>query len=181
MASDDPKAVAAAFAQFEAADNMTDRMAALNVLSHSNAPERDSALAAFHARFAGDALVIDKWFSVQALSTRTDTPAAVAALMQHRDFSTANPNRLRSLVGAYAANQVRFHVADGAGYRLVTDAVLAVDSLNPQAAARLVSPLGRWQRFDAARAALMRAELERIVATPGLSKDVFEIASKSLV
>ncbi|MGL4541696.1 MAG: DUF3458 domain-containing protein, partial [Polymorphobacter sp.] len=180
MANDDPQAVAAAFAQFEGADNMTDRMAALNVLSHSNAPERDAALAAFHARFAGDALVIDKWFSVQALSTRADTPAAVASLMRHPDFSTANPNRLRSLVGAYAANQVRFHAADGAGYRLVADAVLAVDSLNPQAAARLVSPLGRWQRFDAARAALMRAELERIVAAEHLSKDVFEIASKSL-
>ena len=100
--------------------------------------------------------------------------------MAHADFSYTNPNRLRSLVGAYAANQVRFHAADGVGYRLVADAVLAVDGLNPQAAARLVSPLGRWQRFDTARAALMRAELQRIVATEGLSKDVFEIASKSL-
>ncbi len=180
MAADAPDAVAAAYAQFEAADNMTDRMAALNVLSHSNAPERDAALAAFHARFAGDALVIDKWFSVQALSTRADTPAVVAALLQHPDFSLTNPNRLRSLVGAYAANQPRFHTADGAGYRLVANTVLAVDKLNPQAAARLVAPIGRWQRFDAARAALMRAELESIVASDGLSKDVYEIASKSL-
>ena len=180
MANDDAEAVATAFKQFETADNMTDRMAALNVLSHSNAPERDAALAAFHARYGDNALVLDKWFSVQAMSTRADTPAAVAALMTHPDFSYTNPNRLRALVGAYAANQVRFNAADGSGYRLVADAVLAVDGLNPQAAARLVSPLGRWKRFDAARAALMRAELERIVATPGLSKDVFEIASKSL-
>ena len=181
MADDAPDAVSAAFAQFNDADNMTDRMAALVALSHSTAPERDAALAAFHARYAGNALVLDKWFSVQALSTRADTPAVVAKLLTHDDFSYTNPNRLRSLVGAYAANQVRFHAGDGAGYRLVADAVLAVDGLNPQAAARLVSPLGRLKRFDAARAALMRAELERIVAVPGLSKDVFEIASKSLI
>jgi aminopeptidase N len=92
----------------------------------------------------------------------------------------SNPNRLRSLVGAFAANQRAFHEASGRGYRFLADMILAADRINPQTAARFVPPLGRWRRFDEARAALMRAELERIVAAPGLSKDVFEQASKSL-
>jgi aminopeptidase N len=160
---------------------MTDRMAALGGLANSNAVERGEALTKFYARYKDNPLVLDKWFSVQAMSTRTDTLAAVAELARHRDFTLANPNRLRSLIGAFAGNQVRFHAANGAGYRLLADIVLRVDVLNPQAAARLVTPLGRWRRFDAGRAALMRAELERIAGQEGLSKDVFEMASKSLV
>jgi len=124
--------------------------------------------------------VLDKWFTVQALSTRADTPDAVASLAEHPDFTLANPNRLRSLVGAFAANQRAFHEASGRGYRFLADMILAVDTLNPQTAAKLVPPLGRWRRFDEARARLMQAELQRIVGTSGLSKDVFEQASKSL-
>ncbi len=180
MADDDPAAVAAAFQQFEGADNMTDRMAALGLLASSAAPERDAALRAFYDRYRIDPSVIDKWFTVQAVSARVDTLAAVQALMTHPDFSRSNPNRLRALIGAFGVNQVRFHSADGAGYRLLADEVIAVDAINPQGAARLVTPLGRWRRFDAARGSLMRAELERIVARPGLSKDVFEMASRSL-
>ena len=111
--------------------------------------------------------MLDKWFTAQALSTRDDTLEAVEALARHPDFTLANPNRLRSLVGAFAANQRAFHDASGRGYRFLADMILAVDKLNPQTAAKLVPPLGRWRRFGEDRAALMRAELERIVATPG--------------
>jgi aminopeptidase N len=150
------------------------------VLANGTAPERDTALAQFHARYRNDALVLDKWFTVQALSTRKDTPAAVDALSRHPDFTIANPNRLRSLVGAFAVNQRAFHDLAGSGYRFVADMILAVDPRNPQSAARLVPALGRWRRFEPNRAAAMRAELERILAVPGLSKDVLEQASKSL-
>jgi aminopeptidase N len=173
-------APALAMRQFDEADNMTDRQGALGILANSDAPERAAALAAFYERYRDNALVLDKWFTVQALSTRDDTPDAVAALAQHPDFTLSNPNRLRALVGAFAANQRAFHEASGRGYRFLADMILAADKLNPQTAARLVPPLGRWRRFDEKRAALIQAELQRIVATPGLSKDVFEQASKSL-
>ncbi len=175
-----PDAIAAARAQYDSAATMTDRMGALMALINSATPERDAALADFHARFAGNQDVIDKWFSVQALSVRPDTLAQVQGLLRHPDFSLASPNRLRSLVGAFAANQVRFHAASGDGYRLLADQLLAVDGLNPQSAARLATPLGRWQRFDSGRAALMKAQLERIAGHPGVSKDVLEMASRAL-
>ena len=174
-------APALAFAQYRAADNMTDRQGALGVLANGTAPEREEALADFHGRYHDDALVLDKWFTTQALSTRDDAVDAVEALARHPDFTLANPNRLRSLVGAFAANQRAFHDASGRGYRFLADMVMAVDRLNPQTAAKLIPPLGRWRRFDENRAALMKAELERVLATPGLSKEVFEQASKSLV
>jgi aminopeptidase N len=180
MAEDDHEAAAACYLHFADATNMTDSIAALTALASSNVVEREAALAAFYQRCAGDALVLDKWFTLQALSFRTDTLQAVRALAKHRDFSQTNPNRLRALVGAFSANQVRFHAADGAGYVFLADQVLATDSINAQTAARLVAPLGRWRRFDPGRAALMKAQLERIVAVNGLSKDVFEMVSKSL-
>jgi len=180
IADADAQAVATAAEQFETSDNMTDRLAALGLLVNTATPERDAALVAFHARFRDDPLVLDKWFTAQALSTRADTLAQVIALSRHPDFSRTNPNRLRSLVGSFGANQARFHAADGAGYRFLADEVLAVDAMNSQSAARLVQPLTRWRRFAADRANLMRAELERILAKPGLSKDVFEVVSKAL-
>jgi aminopeptidase N len=171
---------AVAWDQFETADNMTDRQGALGVLVNGDVPERERALAAFYDRYRQNPLVLDKWFTTQALSIREDTVAAVEALAKHPDFTFANPNRIRALVGAFAANQYAFHEEGGRGYRFLADMILAVDRLNPQTAARLVPPLGRWRRMDEHRAALMRVELERIVASSGLSKDVFEQASKSL-
>jgi aminopeptidase N len=181
MAAGAEDAAALAMRQFDEADNMTDRQGALGTLANSDAPERVRALASFYERYRADPLVLDKWFMAQAFSTRDDTVEAVAALAGHPDFTLANPNRLRALVGAFAANQRAFHDASGRGYRFLADMILAVEKLNPQTAAKLVPPLGRWRRFDEGRAALMRAELERMVANPGLSKDVFEQASKSLV
>ena len=127
-----------------------------------------------------DPLVLDKWFSVQAFSMRADTAAQVERLAAHRDFTLTNPNRVRSLVGAFAANQPRFHASDGAGYAFLADTIIALNAINPQVAAKQVPALGRWRRFDAGRQALMKAQLERILSTPGISKDVFEQASKSL-
>ncbi|MDQ4086420.1 MAG: aminopeptidase N [Pseudomonadota bacterium] len=166
--------------QFDEANNMTDRQGALGTLSSTDSPERLTALAAFYDRYRHNALVLDKWFTVQALSARADTPATVEELSRHQDFTLTNPNRIRSLVGAFAANQRAFHDRSGRGYGFLADMILAVDRLNPQTAAKLVPPLGRWRRFDDERSALMRGELERIVAAPALSKDVFEQASKSL-
>lgn len=171
---------AIAFSQFDRADNMTERQGALSVLASGKSDEREAALDIFYNRYAGDALVLDKWFQTQALSFHPDTLDIVRELGRHKDFTLSNPNRVRSLYGAFAANQWGFHQGDGAGYRMVADIIIALDPLNPQTAARLVPPLGRWRRFDAVRGGAMRAELERILATPGLSKDVTEQVVKSL-
>jgi aminopeptidase N len=173
-------AAALAFGQFEAADNMTDRQGALGVLVAGDSPQRVAALDIFYNRYSDNALVLDKWFQTQALSPRDDTLDQVQALSRHRDFTLANPNRARALIGAFAVNQRAFNAASGEGFRFVADQLIALDKLNPQTAAKLLPPLGRWRRFAEGRATQMRAELERIVATPGLSKDMFEQASKSL-
>ncbi|MFL9840315.1 aminopeptidase N [Sphingomonas sp. ST-64] len=173
-----------AFAQFESADNMTDRQGALTTLANSPSDaangQRVAALDIFYHRYSDNGLVLDKWFQTQALSTRADTLDAVQDLARHPDFTLANPNRARALIGAFAVNQRAFHAPDGRGYRFVADQLIALDKLNPQTAAKLVPPLGRWRRFEADRAAKMRAELERILAQPGLSKDMTEQVSKSL-
>ncbi|TVV72072.1 aminopeptidase N [Sphingomonas solaris] len=173
-------AAALAFAQFDEADNMTDRQGALGVLANGRSAEREDALDMFYERYRGNGLVLDKWFTTQAVSTRDDCLDAVERLARHPDFTLANPNRLRALVGAFASNQRAFHDASGRGYRFLADMVIAVDRLNPSTAAKLIPPLGRWRRFDGARAGLMKAELRRVLEVPGLSKDVFEQASKSL-
>jgi aminopeptidase N len=179
-ASDEGQGVSLAKAQYDAADNMTDRQGALAILVSLDAPERQQALDAFYARFHEDALVLDKWFALQAAAQRPDTVDQVLKLEKHPDFTIGNPNRLRSLAGQFGANQWAFHSADGRGYRFLADMILAADRINPQVAARMVPAFGRWKRFEPKRAALMKAELERIVGTAGLSKDVFEQASKSL-
>jgi len=179
-AADEAEGAALAKAQFDRADNMTDRQGALGILVSLDAPQRQDALNTFYDRFHNDPLVLDKWFALQAAAQRADTVDQVLRLAKHSDFTIANPNRLRSIAGTFGANHWAFHSADGRGYRFLADMILAADKLNPQVAARLVPPFGRWRRFEPNRAALMRAELERIVAAPGLSKDVFEQVSKSL-
>lgn len=159
---------------------MTDRQSALMVLCGLDVPERDAALADFHARFAGNMLVIDKWFSLQAGSLHPQVIEHVKALADHPDFTLTNPNRVRALWMAFAANAQGFHRAGGEGYRLIADLVCMLDPVNPNVAARFVPSLGRWKKVDPARAALMRAELERIAAQDALSRDVREQVSKSL-
>lgn len=172
---------ALAFSIFSNTDGMTERQAALATLAHGESDERVAALDIFYQRYRDNPLVLDKWFQVQAWSLRPDTVDAVKELAQHADFTLANPNRVRSLYGALTGNQAAFHRADGAGYRLIADLVIALDPKNPQTAAKMIPPLGRWKRFDEGRQALMKAELERILAQPGLSRDVTEQASKSLL
>ena len=167
-------------AQFDAAGNMTDTLAALDVLAASDDPAGEAALADFHARWRHEDLVLDKWFTLQALSPRADALARVQALYRHSDFDLRNPNRARSLLAAFPANQVRFHDASGAGYRFLAEAITALDPANSQSAARLVAPLGQWRRQDAGRQVHMRAALRHILALPGLSRGTFEQASRAL-
>lgn len=166
--------------QYRSADNMTDRMAALSVLNHLDHPGRAEALADFEARFGTDTVVMDKWFGLQAMSSRDDTLARVKDLMSHPLFTMRNPNKVRSLIGAFAmANPRHFHAADGSGYAFYTDRLIELDDINPQVAARLCAPLGKWAKYDEARAGLMTAALDRILAKPEISRDLYEIASKS--
>jgi aminopeptidase N len=173
--------VALAKAQFDAAQNMTDVLASLAVLSAIECPERRAALEAFHARWHGDDLVLDKWFAIQAMSPLPATPDAVRALARHPDYDLKNPNRVRALVASFASgNQVRFHDASGRGYGFLADTIIQLDPVNTQIAARLVPPLGQWRRMDPARQALMKQELQRILDAPGLSKGTYEMASRSI-
>jgi aminopeptidase N len=167
--------------QFDAAANMTDVLAALTVLAELDRPEREAALAEFFDRWAHDPLVIDKWFSLQARSSLPDSLGRVRGLASHPAYDRRNPNRVRALVGAFAqGNQVRFHDPSGAGYAFLADEVIAIDPGNPTTAARLVQPLGMWRRHEPGRQALMQRELERVLNVSGLSKNTYEMVSKSL-
>ncbi|EIZ79142.1 aminopeptidase N [Novosphingobium sp. Rr 2-17] len=179
-AADPAEGARRAIAQYRAADNMTDRQGAVMVLASLDAPEREEALADFRQRYEGNALVIDKWFSLQAGSLHPRVLEHIRSLANHPDFALTNPNRARSLYMAAAVNPVAFHDASGEGYRLIGDLIRRLDPINPQTAARFVPALGRWRRIEPVRAALMRAELERIAAEPSLSRDVREQVSKSL-
>jgi aminopeptidase N len=160
---------------------MTDRQAALRLLVDVEGTERTRALDAFHAAWRQDPLMLDKWFALQALSSLPETVQRVRELYGHPDFSLANPNRVRALVGSFAAgNPVRFHSPDGAGYRFLADAVLDLDGRNPQVASRMAGLFSQWRRYDADRRKRMKAELERIAAAPRLSKDVFETVGRAL-
>ncbi|UQY34257.1 aminopeptidase N [Pseudomonas fulva] len=182
MLSDQPQVLAAALDQFENSDNMTERLTALAVLVNSPfEAERSKALEAFAEQFKDNALVMDQWFSVQAASTLPGGLARVQALMQHPAFTLKNPNKVRALIGAFAGqNLVNFHAMDGSGYRFLADQVIVLNGLNPQIASRLLAPLTRWRKYGAERQALMKAELERILASGELSPDVYEVVSKSL-
>ncbi len=167
--------------QFEQAGNMTDALGALSALVQQASPERETALHDFYVRWQHDAQVVDKWFALQAGSRLPDTLVRVQTLMHHPAFRLTNPNKVRALIGRFCmGNPVRFHAADGSGYAFLAQQVLALNSLNPQGAARLCGALSRWQRYDSERGAFMRAQLQRIRDHEGLSRDVFEIVDKSL-
>jgi aminopeptidase N len=179
-AADDEAAAKIADAHYRAATNMTDMIAGLAALSRMNSHVRDAAFAHFYDRFRSDPLVLDKWMSLQAGSPLPDTAAGVRALMKHPAFDMKNPNRVRSLIGAFAGNHVRFHAADGEGYRLVGETIRTLDAINPQVAARMAAAFENWRRYDGARQALMRAELDAALKMPGLSSNLFEVATKML-
>jgi aminopeptidase N len=176
-----PDAIARAARQFEAADNMTDRVAALSVLSQHDVLERDRALDDFYRRYADDALVIDKWLALQAMAPRPETLQRVKALTAHPAFSMTNPNRVRSLIGAFAqGNATQFNRADGAGYDYIADVILALDPKNPQVASRMTTAFRTWRTLESARQAKAEAALRRIQGTSGLSRDVSDIVERAL-
>jgi aminopeptidase N len=176
-----PPAIARAAQQYEGADNMTDRMAALATLSLHGGPERADALADFYERHSADALVVDKWFSLQAMIPQSDTLDKVRALAGHPAFSLANPNRVRALIGVFAqANLSQFNRADGAGYEFVVDHVLTLDPKNPQLAARLATAFRSWRMLEAGRRGKAETALQRIKTAAGLSRDLADIVERAL-
>jgi aminopeptidase N len=181
MDLDDDEVRAVCVAQSEGADNMTDTLAALTALANTECPEREPALARFHRLWRREALVLDKWFSVQAMSRLPATLETVRSLARHPDFDIRNPNRARALVGSFCHhNQARFHAADGSGYDFLAENVIQLDALNPQVAARLARAMDRWRKFDLGRQTRAQEVLERIRSSPGLSKDVTEVVSRAL-
>jgi aminopeptidase N len=169
------------FEQFLQAENMTDRMASLSALVNAECAERQQALDIFYEKWKGDALVMDKWLAIQALSRLPNTLTVVKSLMHHPAFNFKNPNKVRALIGSFTqGNAVRFHNSNGDAYAFLAENILALDRLNPQIAARLASPFTQWKRYDEKRRAKMKEHLENIIKTPGLSRDVYEVVSKSL-
>ncbi len=167
--------------QFMSAKNMTDQIAALQIMVNSGHPAREFCLEQFYQQWQQEALVIDKWFTIQATSCRPDTYETVQALMRHPAFDLRNPNRVRALVGAFSqANALHFHAENGQGYQYLADQIIALNRLNPQMAARMTGALTQWRRFDQNRQLLMKAQLQRIMNNPDISRDVYEVASKSL-
>jgi aminopeptidase N len=166
--------------QFRGADNMTDAMAALTALANVDCPQRLPALEAFYAKWQHEPLVVDKWLAVQATSRLPGTLARVKELLSHPAFDIKVPNKVYALIRAFAANHVRFHAADGAGYAFLADQVIALNALNPQVAARMARGFDRWKKFDAGRQANARIALERIRDAKNLTRDVAEIVNKAL-
>ena len=174
-------AVVLAKQQYDTANNMTDRAAALICLAETRTAERDAAFADFYERFKAYPLVIDKWFAVQAAAIRPDTLDEVQKLRRHPAFTILNPNRVRSLYAAFSMNNpVCFHAPDGRGYDFLVDAITTLNQKNPQIASRLLTPLREWRRYTPDRQEKMKAALQKIAALPDLSPDVFEVVSKSL-
>jgi aminopeptidase N len=176
-----PDDTARAQRHFERAGNMTDAIAGLSALVRIGGETCERALSDFYARWKGEPLVVDKWFAAQARAPAPDTLGRVIALTAHPAFDLKNPNRMRALIQVFSQqNPARFHDPSGAGYRFLADQILAVDAVNPMTAARLIEPLGGWRRYRPKLGALMREQLERITAAPGVSKNVLELAAKAL-
>ncbi len=175
------QAIALVLAQYQGADNMTDRMAALEILAQHDRPERAQALEDFYTRYADDPLIIDKWLALQAAIPEAATLDRVRALTSHPAFSMANPNRVRALIGSFAqVNHTQFNRIDGAGYDFVADVGLMLDAKNPQVAARLMGAFRSWRALEATRRARAEATLRRVAATPSLSRDVHDIVARTL-
>ncbi|MBM6550242.1 aminopeptidase N [Marinomonas ostreistagni] len=179
LASGSDEAKAAAVRQYRQADNMTDQFAALNCAVHFDLPEADELLAAFFEQWQHEALVVNKWLMLSAAREQEQGLDTVKALMQHPNFDIKNPNKLRAVIGGLGQNVSAFHNLDGSGYAFLADQIILLDKRNPQIASRLCTPLTRWQRMVPALSELMKGQLERI-AQQDLSKDVYEVVSKSL-
>jgi len=181
MELNDEGIVKRCYQQFSMGNNMTDVMAALYALANTDCEQGEQALEQFYQQWKNDTLVVDKWLGLQATSRLSGTLKKVKALTQHEAFSIKNPNKVRALVGAFGhGNPAQFHDASGAGYEFLTDYILKLDALNPQISARLVTAYMTWRKYDIKRQDLLKLQLERIITSPDLSRDVYEIVSKSL-
>ena len=168
-------------AQYHQADNMTDALAALSAAVAAQLPCRDALMQEYDDKWHQDGLVMDKWFILQSTSPADNVLETVRGLLNHRSFSMSNPNRVRSLIGAFAgSNPAAFHAEDGSGYQFMVEMLTELNSRNPQVASRLIEPLIRLKRYDAKRQALMRAALEQLKGLENLSGDLFEKISKAL-
>jgi len=161
---------------------MTDQQAALGLVVHSSFSDAGQQLLTnFYDQWKHEALVVNQWLAVQASDVKAGALARVQALMEHEAFDLKNPNKVRSVISVFCnQNLMNFHQQDGSGYGFLADQVIAFNRINPQIASRLLTPLTRWRKYDADRQQLMKAELERIMASGDLSKDVYEVVSKSL-
>ncbi|WP_415911402.1 aminopeptidase N [Neptuniibacter sp. QD37_11] len=179
---DKPEYLELAQAQYAKSDNMTDMQAALVQVAHSeNDKAAQDLLDDFYDRWKDESLVVNIWLSIQASNPKEQAIDRVKALMEHPAFDAKNPNKLRSLISVFCAqNPVNFHAKDGSGYQFLADRIIELNAQNPQVASRMVTPLSRWKKYDKVRQALMFKELERIRDSGNLSKDVFEVVSKSL-
>ena len=181
LAAAGPAGVDTALAQYQSATNMTDRLVALRAIAvQGSDAQRDTVLEDFYQAWQQEALVVNQWLQLQSSIPGAGALERVQALMEHPAFELRNPNKVRALVGNFANNNpVNFHRLDGEGYRFLADIVAQLDPMNPQIAARLLSPLTKWRNYEG-RGELMRAELQRLAARPGLSPDVFEVLTRSL-
>jgi len=181
MATESKTSIQLAEEQYNKAQNMTDQLAALTQLSHLDTNQSKPYLSAFYKQWQQEDLVIDKWFSLQACSSHKDVLGQVKALSQHTDFDIKKPNRVRSLIAAFANNNLQyFNAIDGSGYQFVTDYIIKLDALNPQIAARLAGTLSQWRKFDEVRQQLIKSQLERIKSSKTISKNLLEVVLKSL-
>ncbi|HIF18843.1 MAG TPA: aminopeptidase N [Cycloclasticus sp.] len=181
MAQQDAATVTLCTAQFDAAQNMTDQIAALSQLNHTESPQSAPYFDAFYQQWQTEDLVIDKWFALQACSEKSNALDDVKRLLQHPDFDMKTPNRVRSVISTFAmANPLHFNAADGSGYAFIADNIIALDAINPQVAARLANSLSRWKKLDTQRQQLVKQQLSRIQSQTPLSKDVLEIVTRSL-
>ncbi len=185
MKGDAENALPLCLAQYEQADNMTDQAAALTVLVHSDSPALQSAqskaLNDFYQQWQHESLVVNVWLSIQASNPSHHGLKRVMSLIDHPAYDASNPNKIRSVVGVFCSqNLTHFHASDGSGYLFLTNQVLALNETNPQIASRLLAPLTKWRKYDVEQQSLMKAALEKIQAAPNLSKDVYEVVSKSL-
>lgn len=186
LRGDEARWAGVAYQQFQTANNMTDQLAALRMLVAAKQTESEKlsnqALEEFYKRWRDEPLVVDQWLSVQAVAQKPGALSAVKALIDHPAFEFRNPNKVRALIGAFCSqNHLCFHDASGAGYEFLAEQVIALDSINPQIAARLLTPLTRWKKYDGNRQRLMQAELLRIKSISSLSKDVYEVVEKSTI
>ncbi|KAJ6821495.1 puromycin-sensitive aminopeptidase isoform X1 [Iris pallida] len=177
---DDPELTNLALHEYNSATNMTDQFSALQAIAQNPGQVRDEILADFYKKWSHDFLVVNKWFTLQAMSDIPGNVANVQSLLSHPAFDMRNPNKVYSLIGGFCGSPVNFHAKDGSGYKFLGEVVMQLDKINPQVASRMVSAFSRWRRYDEGRQALAKAQLERIMSANGLSENVYEIASKSL-